>query len=85
MRLRIDPHGQVVCVYGEAIDLAVLGEPAIQRASHVEPDDQGRWWADLGPVGGPRLGPYPLRSLALQAEAAWLDDCLFPNRDRAAL
>jgi hypothetical protein len=77
MRLRIDPHGQVACVYGEAIDLAALGPLAIRRASHVEPDDTGRWWADLGPAGGPRLGPYPRRSEALQAETAWLEDRLF--------
>ena len=48
MELRIDARGQVVCVYGEAIDLAVLGEPTIRRASHVEPDNQGRWWAARG-------------------------------------
>jgi hypothetical protein len=85
MQLRIDPHGQVVCVYGETIDLTAFGEPSIRRASHVEPDGQGQWWVDLGPVNGPRLGPYPLRSLALQAEAAWLDTLLFPNHDRDVL
>ena len=79
MRLRIDARGQVVCVYGEAIDLAALGTPTIRRASHIEPDDQGQWWTDLGPVDGPRLGPYRLRSEALQAEAAWLDAFLFAN------
>ena len=84
MELRIDPRGLVVCVYGEAIDLAVLGEPTIRRASHVEPDDQGCWWADLGPVAGPRLGPYPLRSQALQAEADWLAAYLFPDPSRAS-
>jgi hypothetical protein len=84
MRLRIDPHGQVVCVYGEAIDLAALGPLTICRASHVEPDGEGRWWADLGPAGGPRLGPYPLRSEALQAETAWLDAQLFTNPTQRA-
>ncbi len=79
MRLRIDARGQVVCVYGEAIDLAVLGEPTIRRASHVEPDETGQWWADLRPVDGPRLGPYPRRSEALEAEADWLDAFLFPG------
>jgi hypothetical protein len=77
MRLRVNPDGQVVCVYGEAIDLAALGELSVRRASHVEPDEAGRWWSDLGPVGGPRLGPFPLRSQALRAEAAWLDEYLF--------
>jgi hypothetical protein len=73
MQLRIDPDGTVRCIYGEAIDLSALGMPAIRRASHVEPDDDGRWWADLSPVSGPRLGPFSARSLALDAERAWLE------------
>jgi hypothetical protein len=73
MRLRIDPDGTISCVYAEAIDLAALGTPAIRRASHVEPDDAGRWRADLSPVGGPNLGPFASRTLALAAEHAWLE------------
>jgi hypothetical protein len=73
MRLLIDPHGTVRCVYGEAIDLAALGSLAIRRASHVEPDRDGCWWVDLTPVGGPRLGPFNRRSQALAAEQAWLE------------
>src|SRR5215831_13568468 len=77
MQLRIDPSGQVRCVYSEALDLAALGALTMQRASHVEPDDQGHWWADLAPVSGPRLGPFPFRSAALAAEGAWLEQFLF--------
>jgi len=73
MQLVISPGGAVRCIYSEAIDLAALGSPAITRASHVEPDQQGRWWADLSPVGGPRLGPFEWRSEALEAEASWLE------------
>jgi hypothetical protein len=73
MHLLVDPAGQVRCVYGEIIDLATLGCPAISRASHVEPDDRGGWLADLGPVGGPVLGPFGRRSEALEAELAWLE------------
>ncbi len=58
MELLIRPGGEVRCVYGEAIDLHALGQPQITRASHVEPDEQGRWWSDLAPVNGPRLGPF---------------------------
>jgi hypothetical protein len=73
MDLVVNPAGQVRCVYDEIIDLATLGRPAISRASHVEPDDRGGWLADLGPVGGPVLGPFGRRSVALEAELAWLE------------
>ena len=73
MRLVIEPGGRVRCLYGEAGDLASLGVLAIRRASHVEPDGQGAWWADLSPVGGPKLGPFAKRSLALEAEQSWLE------------
>jgi len=72
MELIVDPQGQVRCLYVEAIDLAALGPLTIRRASQVEPDASGSWWADLAPVGGPQLGPYPQRSAALAAESAWL-------------
>jgi hypothetical protein len=73
MQLVVEPGGQVRCLYGEAVNLAALGVLAIRRASHVEPDSQGAWWADLSPLGGPRLGPFPHRSLALAAEQTWLE------------
>jgi hypothetical protein len=73
MLLRIDPAGQIHCLYGEALDLASFGAVTIRRASHVEPDQDGQWWADLSPVQGPRLGPFVFRSNALAAEVAWLE------------
>ena len=73
MQLLITSTGQVHCLYDETIDLHVLGPINIVRASHVEPDDQGRWWADLSPVGGPVLGPFDWRSEALDAERNWLE------------
>lgn len=72
MQLVITPVGEVRCIDAEAIDLESLGRLTIARGSYVEPDDRGEWRADLGPVGGPRLGPFPRRSAALSAEAAWL-------------
>ena len=73
MDLLILPGGSVRAVYGEGIDLAALGRPAIARAGHVEPDADGRWLADLAPVAGLVLGPFDLRSEALRAELAWLE------------
>jgi hypothetical protein len=72
MQLIITPQGQVRCLYGEALELASFGSLAIYRASHVEPDKHGRWWADLAPSDGPMLGPYSHRSEALAAEEQWL-------------
>jgi hypothetical protein len=73
MQLLIDPGGTLRCLYDESIDLTSLGQLVIQRASHVEPDDTGQWWADLAPVHGPRLGPFAKRSEALRAEVSWLE------------
>lgn len=70
--LVVSPNGLARCVYGEAIDLHALGAVVVRRASHVEPDGRAEWWADLAPVGGPRLGPFAARSAALDAEVAWL-------------
>ncbi len=72
MELIIGPAGAIRAIYDEGLELAALGPVTIRRASHVEPGDDGRWYADLGPVRGPVLGPFSLRSEALAAEVAWL-------------
>ena len=48
-----------------------LGNVSIRRASHVEPEDDG-WYADMSPVGGPKLGPFSTRARAIQCEVGWL-------------
>lgn len=74
MELIVDlQRGSIRCLYDETIALGELGSLSIVRASHVEPDGAGAWWADLAPVSGPRLGPYGRRSDALAAEIRWLD------------
>ena len=72
MQLVVQQNGDVRCVYDEAINLSALGRVQITRGSHVEPDDDGRWFADLTPVCGPHLGPFSQRSGALAAEREWL-------------
>ena len=74
MLIVVTPAGEVRCLYDESIDLATLGRIKISRASHVEPTPDGRWSADLSPVGGPVLGPFVHRSAALEAERAWLEE-----------
>ena len=73
MHLVVAPDGTARAIYSETIDLAALGRPTIARASHVEPDRDGRWHADLRPMLGPVLGPFDRRSEALEAEVAWLE------------
>ena len=74
MELVITPVGDVRCLYDESLDVNALGAVHIQRGSLVEPDRVGQWFADMSPVGGPRLGPFPRRSDALSAEVAWRRD-----------
>lgn len=72
MELVVGCDGSARCIYNEALDLREIGKLQITRASHVEPDAEGYWWADMGPSGGPVLGPYGSRSEALGAERDFL-------------
>jgi hypothetical protein len=74
--VRVNPKGTISCLYTEALELHSLGSMSIQRASFVEPDANGHWWADLSLSHGPRLGPFDLRSEALAAERQWLEEAL---------
>jgi hypothetical protein len=72
MELVVGADGVARCIYDKALDLRQLGKLQITRASHVEPDRDGYWWADMGPSGGPVLEPLRSRSEALGAERGWL-------------
>jgi len=74
MDVIIDTRGGIRCIYSEMLDLHRLGRPLITRASHLEPDSSGQWWADLSPVNGPTLGPFGRRTDALAAEHSWLEE-----------
>lgn len=73
MELLVDSAGDIRCIYSEDVDLKELGPAKIRRASHVEPTADGDWTADMAPMGGPVLGPFQLRSEALEAEVEWLE------------
>ena len=75
----IAPDGTITTIYDDQLaGLLEEGLASTTRASHVEPNPNGPGWiADMKPVGGPVLGPAPLRELALQLEAGWLEAKLF--------
>ena len=79
MELVVDAGGDVRCIYGEELELREIGKLQITRASHVEPDRDGFWLADMGPVGGPVLGPFRNRTEALGAETAQLSEALLKH------
>lgn len=66
---------QVQAIYSDdAVEmLESVGNVSIARASHVEPVGSG-WSADMSPVGGPVLGPFDRRGVAIDAEIAWLKE-----------
>jgi hypothetical protein len=72
IELRIEASGEVRAIYSEQLDVRCLGSVSIRRGSYVEPTAAGQWSADLGPVGGPVLGPFDHRSQAIAAEIRWL-------------
>lgn len=78
MKLIIGKDGRKIkCIYSDVAKpiLEALGKLNIKRVSHVEPDENGKWWADMSPLrSGIRLGPFNLRQEALDAEIKWLEE-----------
>lgn len=72
--VKINTTGGLQFIWNDALrGLFDAGEGIIRRASHVEPTPEGKWEADLSPVGGPTLGPFNERTTALQEEVKWLE------------
>jgi len=72
MKLFIDENGVIQLIYTDNIDLSEWGDVKIQRASHVEPDENGLWYVDLTPVGGIIHHGFKKRQEALDFEVQWL-------------
>lgn len=78
--INFDDNGNLHSIYNEDINLVELGKLNITRASYVEPDENGQWFADMSPLQKDvKLGPFKLRSLALQAEREWINNYLLIN------
>jgi len=73
MIISIDTQGNVRGIYTDNFPWLELGKALVQRASNVEPDHLGLWWADLSLSNGPKIGPFARRADAIAAEIAWLE------------
>jgi hypothetical protein len=74
INITIDEDGTSHFIYDDRLaELMASGEFMIVRASHVEPGPDGKWYADMSPIGSNEiLGPFNLRAEALLAEREWL-------------
>lgn len=76
IEMTIQEDGTIKAIHNDALaPLYDESKTEIKRASHVEPvngGEQVNWVADMSPLNGPKLGPYRLRSDALEAEVEWL-------------
>lgn len=78
IRIAIPADGNVQLIYKDEVAdvIKALGHATTARASHVEPTADGRWQADISPVGGPMLPPTDTRQESLDLEVAWLNERL---------
>jgi hypothetical protein len=75
IELRLGTDGTIAAIYDDALlPLIAQGNAVTTRASHVEPHPtkSGLWTADMAPVDGPVLGPFPSRAAALAAEREYI-------------
>lgn len=74
LQIVVGKKGKIRFIHDDdlAAAMAPIGKATTQRASHVEPDTNGKWKVDLSPVGGPVLKGFTRRDHASNAEVKWL-------------
>lgn len=73
MKIVVTRQGVVRAVYRDNSPLKrLVGITTIERASDVEPDAQGKWWAYIRGTNV-KLGPFELRMDAVKAEIEYLE------------
>lgn len=78
MIISVDPNGNMTAIYDDELtDLFQEGSVTIRRASNVEADKNGQWWAEMLDGTGTKLGPFTKRQDALDAEKEYLERKLF--------
>jgi len=78
LQIRVKEN-EVRFIYSDyLIGLMNQGESVIKRASMVEPSNN-KWFADLSPIGGPKLGPFDTRKEALNEEVEYINNNKIPK------
>lgn len=78
LTLFICPDGGLEFIYDDELAVALrgIGKPVTQRASHVEPTEDGRWSVDVSPITRHLspfiIGCYDTRAEALSEEQKWV-------------
>lgn len=73
MGVYISPDGTLRFVWDDKLQILTdLGQCNSVRVSDVE-SIGSRWYADLRRIGGPRLGPFALRSDAIRSEVQYIE------------
>ena len=65
--LTFDPHGQLHCLYTEALDLTAIGPLEITRASSIEHNHATQQW-EVRDAGEKLLYQHPSRTACLAWE-----------------
>ena len=82
MKITVEVDGRIKFIYDDSVAevMQEVGPLEVKRASHVEFDNSnGFWWADMSPVGGPKMGPFIGRNTALAMEREWLEERGIPR------
>jgi len=79
MLIRIEPNQdgeiEMKMIYSDSMrGILEEGSSSISRASHVEPNPDNSWSADMSPIGGESLNGFETREDALKAEVKWIND-----------
>lgn len=79
-KVRIGLDGTIAFIHDDDLAeiMAPLGKLTITRASHVEPDEHGKWAATM--IDGTVLGPFNRRDEALKEEVAYLNKKMFKGK-----
>ena len=81
IRIKVNTEGEITFIYRDDLrGLLREGEASIRRVSNVEPDENGDWIASMS--DGTTIGPFTLRTDALNAEVAYLEKKMFSSPER---